>query len=247
MAMATLGKQIDIHTGGEDLQYTHHNAEIAQCEAATGKPFVKYWLHNAFVNIDNGAKISKSKGNALHLRHVLDHGFTGDDYRYWLLTAHYRSQVTFSWEALKAAKQALYRLKRHMFEDYKQRPSAPDKAYLEKFDQHLANDLDTPGAIAVLWDMVKDNNLSDSTKAGTLLAMDEVLDIGLSDNPSEGARSLGVVAKADIPEDIQSLIEQRETARLGRDYATADQVREQLSAKGYSVEDSEHGPKVTKV
>jgi len=247
MAMATLGKQIDIHTGGEDLQYTHHNAEIAQCEAATGKPFVKYWLHNAFVNIDNGTKISKSKGNAITMRHLADRGFSGDDYRYWLLTAHYRSQITFSWEALKAAKQALFRLKRHMFEDYKQKPSAPDATYLEQFDQCLANDLDTPGAIAVMWDMVKDKTLSDTTKAGTLLAMDEVLDIGLSDNPAEGARALGVIAKADIPDDIQNLIEQRETARLARDYATADMVREQLSAKGYTIEDSEHGPKVTKV
>ena len=246
MAMATLGKQIDIHTGGEDLQYTHHNAEVAQCEAATGKPFVKYWLHNAFVNIDNGAKISKSKGNAITLRHILDHGFSGDDYRYWLLTAHYRSQVTFSWEALKAAKQALFRLKRHMYEDYKHKPSAPDKTYLEKFDVRLADDLDTPGAIAVLWDMIKDKDLSNSTKAGTLLAMDEVLDIGLSDHPAEGARSLGVIAKADIPDDVQDLIELRETARLARDYAMADQYREKLTAKGYGIEDSEHGPKVTK-
>jgi cysteinyl-tRNA synthetase len=247
MAMATLGKQIDIHTGGEDLQYTHHNAEIAQCEAATGKPFVKYWLHNAFVNIDNGAKISKSKGNALNLRHILDHGFSGDDYRYWLLTAHYRSQITFSWEALKAAKQAVFRLKRHMFEEYKQKPSAPDIEYIEKFDQRLADDLDTPGAIAIMWDMVKDKNLSDTTKAGTLLAMDEVLDIGLSDNRADGARSLGVVAKDDVPDDIMALIDAREVARIGREWPEADVLREQITKKGYSVEDTEHGPKVTKL
>jgi len=247
MAMATLGKQIDLHTGGEDLQYTHHNAEIAQCEAATGKPFVKYWLHNAFVNIDGGNKISKSKGNAVNLRHLLDRGFTGEDYRYWLLTAHYRSQVTFSFDALKASKQALFRLKRHMFEDYKQKPSTPDKTYLERFDVCLANDLDTPGAIAVMWEMVKDTTLQDSTKAGTLLAMDEILDIGLSDEPSTGVRSLGVIAKSDIPNDIQELIEKRETARLARDYATADLLRTKLSDRGYAVEDSEHGPKVTKV
>jgi len=133
-----------------------------------------------------------------------------------------------------------------MYEDYKHKPSAPDKTYLEKFDVRLADDLDTPGAIAVLWDMVKDKDLSNSTKAGTLLAMDEVLDIGLSDHPAEGARSLGVIAKADIPDEVQDLIELRETARLARDYAMADQYREKLTAKGYSIEDSEHGPKVTK-
>jgi cysteinyl-tRNA synthetase len=247
MAMATLGKQIDLHTGGEDLQYTHHNAEVAQCEAATGKPFVKYWLHNAFVNIDNGAKISKSKGNALNLRHLLDHGFSGDDYRYWLLTAHYRSQVTFSWDALKAAKQALFRLKRHMYEDYKQKPSSPDKNYLEKFDERLADDLDTPGAIAVMWDMIKDKKLTDTAKAGTLLAMDEILDIGLSDKRTEGARALGVVAKDDIPDEVRDLIDAREVARIGREWPEADALRDRITEKGYSVEDSEHGPRVTKI
>lgn len=246
MAIATLGKQIDIHTGGEDLQYTHHNAEIAQCECATGKPFVKYWLHNAFINIDGGQKIAKSKGNAVNLRHILDRGFTGDDYRYWLLTAHYRSPATFSWEALEAAKAALYRLKRHMFEDYKQTAGIPDRTYLDRFDERLADDLDTPGAIAIMWEMVKDNQLADKTKAGTLLAMDEVLDIGLSEDKEAGLRSLGVVAADDIPADVQALIDAREVARIARDWPQADTLREQLSAKGYTVEDTAHGPKVTK-
>lgn len=246
MAMATLGKQIDIHTGGEDHIPVHHNAEIAQCEAATGKTFVKYWLHNAFITIEN-SRIGKSMGNAITVRHLTDRGFSGDEYRYWLLTAHYRSPANFTWEALKGSKQALFRLKRYMFEEYKQRPSLPDKTYLEKFDERLADDLDTPGAIAIMWDMIKDKNLSTQTKAGTLLAMDEVLDIGLSDDPTEGAKSLGVVAIDDIPEDIKDLIDTRETARIARDYAEADMIRQKLAAKGYTVEDSEHGPKVTKI
>jgi cysteinyl-tRNA synthetase len=246
MALATLGKSIDIHTGGEDLQYTHHNAEIAQCECATGKPFVKYWLHNAFVNIDGGQKISKSKGNAVNLRNILDRGFTGDDYRYWLLTAHYRSQVNFSWAALEAAKQALYRLKRHMFEDFKQKAATPNAAYLDRFDERIADDMDTPGAIAVMWEMIKDKDVPDRTKAGTLLAMDEVLDIGLSEDKVSGLRMLGVIASADIPEDIQALIDARETARMARDWPMADAIRQQIADKGYTLEDSEHGPKVTK-
>lgn len=246
MAMATLGKQIDIHTGGIDHIAVHHNAEIAQCEAVTGKQFSKYWLHNEFITIDK-TKVSKSLGNTITVRHLTDRGFSGDDYRYWLLTAHYRSQANFSWEALTGAKQALYRLKRHMFEEYKQKPSLPDKTYLEKFDERLAADLDTPGAIAVMWEMVKDKSLQNGTKAGTLLAMDEVLDIGLSDDPTEGARSLGVVAIGDIPESIKDLIDAREIARIARDYAEADRLRQQLTTKGYTVEDSEHGPKVTKI
>jgi len=247
MAMATLGKQIDIHTGGEDHVPIHHNAEIAQCEAATGKQFVKYWLHNAFITIEN-SRIGKSMGNAITVRHLADRGFSGDDYRYWLLTSHYRSPANFTWEALKGSKQALFRLKRHMYEEYKQTtPAVPDKSYLERFDVRLADDLDTPGAIGVLWEMVKDKTLSDATKASTLLAMDEVLDIGLSDEPAAGTRSLGVIARKDIPDDIQDLIDQRQTARLARDYATADLLRTKLQAQGYTVEDSDHGVKVTKV
>jgi len=245
MAMATLGKQIDIHTGGEDLQYTHHNAEVAQCEAVTGKTFCKYWIHNAFITIDN-TKISKSLNNNITMRHLADRGFSGDDYRYWLLTAHYRSAANFSWDALKAAKQALFRLKRHMYEEYQQKASAPDHNYLEKFDTKLAHDLDTPGAIAVMWDMVKDPKLNDKTKCGTLIAMDEILDIGLSENVYDGVRSLGVVATDELPEHIQQLIDTREAARIAQNWAEADALRAKLTLEGYTLEDSAHGPKVTK-
>lgn len=247
MAMVTLGKEIDVHTGGEDLQYTHHNAEIAQSEAATGKTFSKYWMHNAFINIDNNAKISKSKGNAVNLRQLLDRGFTGDDYRYWLLTSHYRSQINFTWEALKAAKQALYRLKRHMYEEFKQKSAVPSQDYLDVFDNHLANDLDTPAAIATMWDMLKDDSLSPQTKCGTLMSMDEVLDIGLSDPVDEGVRSLGVLSADEIPHEVQTLVDQREVARIAHNWLEADNLREQIKLLGYSVEDSSHGPKVTKI
>jgi cysteinyl-tRNA synthetase len=245
MAMDTLGKQIDIHTGGEDLSSTHHNAEIAQSEAATGKTFVKYWLHSAFITIDN-TKISKSLGNTLTLRHLVDRGFSGDDYRYWLLTAHYRSPVNFSWDALKAAKQALFRLKRHMYEDFKQKASVPDAAYLDIFDEKLANDFDTPSAIAIMWDMLKDNKLSNKTKCGTLMAMDEILDIGLSDNVNEGVRALGVIGVDELSKKIQELIDSREAARIARNWEEADILRETLKIKGYEIEDTANGPKVTK-
>ncbi len=245
MAMATLGKQIDIHTGGIDHINTHHNAEIAQSEGATGKTFVKYWMHNEFITIDS-TKVSKSLGNTITMRHLMDRGFTGDDYRYWLLTAHYRSPINFSWEALKSAKQALFRLKRYMYEDFKQEASAPDSSYLDKFDTLLADDLDTPGAIATMWDMIKDPNLDDKTKCGTLFSMDEVLDIGLSENLHEGVRSLGVVATDELPNDIQELIDQREAARVAQNWLEADKFRDALKLKGYSLEDTPHGPKVTK-
>jgi cysteinyl-tRNA synthetase len=203
-------------------------------------------MHNAFITIEN-TKVSKSLGNTITLRHLLDRGFSGDDYRYWLLTAHYRSPINFSWDALKASKQALYRLKRHVYEDFKQKTAAPDKSYLDKFDDCIANDLDTAGAIAVLWDMLKDNSLDDKTKCGTIMAMDDVLDIGLSDDIYEGVRSLGVLGTEDLPEAIQELINKREAARIAQNWIEADTLRDALKLKGYQLEDSAHGPKVTKV
>jgi cysteinyl-tRNA synthetase len=246
MAMATLGKQIDIHTGGEDLAPVHHNAEIAQCEAVTGKQFVKYWLHSAFITIENN-KIGKSLGNAITLRHLADRGFSGDDYRYWLLTAHYRSPANFTWEALKGSKQALFRLKRYMYEEYKRKVAVPSSEYLEQFHGHLANDFDTPAALAVLWEVVKDDSLSNETKAGTLVAMDEILQIGLSEPVDEGVRQLGVISQADIPAEVQALIDEREAARIAQNWTEADRLREAIKLKGYSVEDSATGPKVSKV
>lgn len=245
MAMETLGKQIDIHTGGIDHISTHHNAEICQSEAATGKQFVTYWLHNAFLTIDN-TKISKSLGNTITMRHLRDRGFSGDDYRYWLLTAHYRSPINFSWEALQAAKQALFRLKRYVYEEFKQKTALPHAEYLEKFDACLANDFDTPGAIAVLWDMLKDDTLDDKVKCGTLMSMDEVLDIGLSDDLFEGVRSLGVVAFDDLTADVQELIDEREVARIAQNWERADALRDAIKLKGYQLEDTPLGPKVTK-
>jgi cysteinyl-tRNA synthetase len=245
MAMDTLGKQIDIHTGGEDLASTHHNAEICQAEAITGKQFVKYWIHNAFITIDN-TKISKSLGNTITMRHLRDRGFSGDDYRYWLLTAHYRTPANFSWDALKAAKQALFRLKRYVYEEFKQKTAPPSADYLEKFDASLANDFDTPGAIAVLWDMLKDDSLDAKVKCGTLMSMDEILDIGLSDDIYEGVRSLGVVALTDLPSEIQQLIDEREVARIAYNWDRADALRDAIKLKGYTLEDTPLGPKITK-
>lgn len=245
MAITTLGKEIDLHTGGVDLAPIHHNAEIAQCECATGKTFVKYWLHSAFVSIE-GVKLAKSLGNAITLRHLNDRGFSGDDYRYWLLTAHYRSPISFSWEIMGSAKQALFRLKRFVFEDYQQKASQPDPATIEKFKAHLADDLDTPGALALAWEVTKRTDLTPDVRCATLNEMDKIFEIGLRDDLDSGRRSLGVVGIEELPADIQDLIDRREAARIARNWLEADTLRETLSFKGYTVEDTPHGPKVTK-
>ncbi len=245
MAMATLGKSIDIHTGGIDHIPVHHNAEIAQSESATGKPFVRYWMHNAFLTIDN-TKISKSLGNSINLRHLIDRGFSGEEYRYWLLTSHYRSPINFSWEALTSAKQALFRLRRFVYEEYRQQTGSPDATYVDKFRALIANDLDTPQAIALLWQITKDATLDNKTKCATIHVFDSILDLGLRAPLDEGARSLGVLTPEEVPLDVQELIKRREAARIARNWLEADTLREALNLKGYAVEDTPHGPKVTK-
>ncbi len=255
MSFATLGKQIDVHTGGEDLKYTHHNAEIAQAEACTNKsPYVKYWFHNAFITIDD-TKISKSIGNGITLHNLTDRGYPADAFRYWVLTSHYDSQANFSFEALNGAKQALFRIKRHIFEDYlparnikanKGAKGTIDKKYQNKFQKAINDDLDTPKAIAILWELIKDDSIKPENKIITLKDMDSVLGIGLNDKRDEVIRELGIISPEDIPEDIQTLIDEREIARLVRNWEEADRLREALNIKGYTVEDGPDGPKISK-
>lgn len=246
MALSTLGKQLDIHTGGEDNKYTHHNAEIAQSECATGKHFVNYWLHSAFMSIDN-TKISKSLGNGITLHNLLDRGFTGADFRYWLLTAHYRSNTNFTFEALEAAKKALFRLKRHLFEDYKNAKGAVHTTYQARFLTAINDDLDTPKAIALIWEIIKDESMRPGDKVATIKNFDTVLALGLTDNPDEIVRELGVIAPENVPDDIQALLEQREAARIIRNWDEADRLREAINLKGYTLEDTPQGPKVSRV
>lgn len=246
MSFATLGKQIDVHTGGEDLMYTHHNGEIAQAEAATGKrPYVGYWFHNAFITID-GTKISKSLGNTITLHNLEDRGYPGDAFRYWVLTSHYRSQTNFSFEALDAAKQALFRLKRYLVEEYKDAEGVVDEGYKTRFMKAIADDLDTPKAIALLWELVKDKDVATGVKAATFRDFDRVLGIGLSDERDAVVRELGIMREEELPPDIQELLDKRHIARTTRNWEEADHIREALNLKGYIVEDTPQGQRISK-
>lgn len=247
MAFASLGKQIDIHTGGEDLKYTHHNGEIAQAEAATSKtPYVRYWVHNAFVMI-NDTKISKSIGNTITLHNIVDRGYSPDAFRYWVLTSHYRSPANFSFEALDGAKQALFRIKRYIVEEWKHAQGGKTHPeYTERFRAAIADDLDTPKAIATMWELIKDASVSKEDKIATLKHFDTVLGIGLRDEPDDVVRELGIVRDDEIPAEIQELIEQRNLARVGRNWDEADRIREVLNLKGYVIEDTPQGQRVSK-
>ncbi len=245
MAFATLGRQIDIHTGGIDNIATHHNGEIAQCEAASGKQFSKYWMHSEHLQIDN-AKISKSEGGCTYLVDLREQGISGEDYRYWLLTSHYRTKVNVSTEALEASKQALHRLKRMVYEDWKDDKGKLNKEYFDKFITAVNNDLDTPKAIALMWDLVKDPSITNGEKKITIQEFDAILGVGLSLDPEDGLRTLGHVAQNDLPRKVQEMLEQREAARIARNWAESDRLRDAIALAGYTVEDSSEGPKLIK-
>ena len=245
MAFASLGKQIDIHTGGIDHIPTHHNGEIAQAEAATGKEFSQFWMHNAFITLEE-QRIGKSVGNAIGLRQVKQRGYSADAYRYWMLMGHYRSPMNFTFEALDGAKQALFRLKRHVFEEYKNAKGAVNEAYNQKFTAFINDDLDTPKAIALMWELIKDDTVAPGDKVATLKHFDTVLAIGLSDDPDDVVRELGVITPDEIPDEVQALLEERELARTAQNWDEADRLREAINLKGYTVEDSKDGPRLSK-
>jgi len=245
MAFATLGKQIDIHTGGVDNIATHHNGEIAQSESATGKRFSKYWMHSEHIQIDN-QKIAKSEGNGITLHDLIEKGYTGEEYRYWLLTSHYRSQVNFSYEALDASKQALLRLKNQLFVTWQHEKGKLNLHYQQLFIDAINDDLNTAKAIALIFDMLKDETLTSGDKKMTIIEFDAVLGIGLSDDPDDIRESLGFVATTDIPEAVHELVGAREAARTIQNWGEADRLREAIALAGFDVKDTPDGPKLSR-
>lgn len=246
MAMETLGPSIDIHTGGIDLQCTHHNAEIAQSEAATGKTFAKYWLHNEFITID-GQRIGKSVGNAITVPELQAQGYDPVAYRYWLLTAHYRSSANFTYSALDQAQQALRRLQRHFYEEYEATPDTPDATILRQFTTALNNDLDTPRALAIMWDLIRNGKQTPKTKAATLRQMDEVLGIGLQHDQATGLKLFGITDSKQIDPVIQAFVAEREAAREMKNWNEADRIRDAIRKHGYEIDDMSDGPRLRKL
>ncbi|HVU80112.1 MAG TPA: cysteine--tRNA ligase [Candidatus Paceibacterota bacterium] len=245
MIFKLLGRQIDIHTGGIEHIPIHHNNEIAQAEAATGKQYVKYWLHNAHITIEN-KKISKSLGNTVYLHSITDRGISARAFRYWYLTGHYRTQMNFTWEAIEGASQALTRLTRAFLEAGTSTAAQDPAVALFKRDvcAALANDLDTPRVIARTWELVKDQSISPAAKRSALLFVDKVLGLGLSD--TRPSASLTVVEETDLPEEVQSLTREREDARKEKDFKKADELRGKIEAAGYDIKDTPEGARLTK-
>ncbi len=247
MIFKLLGRQIDIHTGGIDHIPVHHNNEIAQAEAATQKQYVRYWMHGEFITIE-GKKISKSLGNTVYLRNIIERGFNPLAYRYLMLTAHYRTPLNFTWTALEAAQTALTRLQKQFFEDLP-RSGSPTPLFIDAFTAAIADDLDTPKALALMWEMLKDEKTTPSEKRGNLLFADRLLGLGLTDGVKRlnTMKSVSVLTTSDLPTDIQEKLHAREEARQSKNFTEADRLRDELKEAGYDIEDAKEGPSVRKI
>jgi cysteinyl-tRNA synthetase len=234
MSMANLGESIDIHTGGVDLIFPHHENEIAQSECATGKPFVKYWIHNEHLLVD-GAKMSKSLGNFYTLRDLTEKGISPLAFRYWLYTGHYRTKVNFTLEAVAGSATALARLYEAYLE-LGETTGVISTTHADLFKKYMDDDLNTAQAVALVWDLLKDISVSPADKKATLLNFDNVFGFGLE-----------TIKKDFVPEDIQALAKEREEARRSKDWAKSDVLRDKIKDLGYEVKDTEDGPEISKI
>ena len=252
MSKKYLGDEIDIHAGGEDLIFPHHENEIAQSEAANGKPFAHYWMHNAFLNIDN-RKMSKSAGNFFTVRDIISK-YDPQVLRFFMLSAHYRSPLNFSAELMEAAKNGLERIltavsnlnfllskaeDREMTEEEKKLLEEA-KVYTARFDEAMDDDFNTADAIAAIFELVKfinTNTNGESSKAYLSALHEQIRE--LSD-----VCGLIVDQKEEMLDaDIEKLIEERQAARKAKDFARADAIRNELLEKGIVLEDTREGVK----
>jgi cysteinyl-tRNA synthetase len=234
-AMSThcLGNHFDIHGGGMDLQFPHHENEIAQSEAATGEEFVNVWMHNGFVRI-NDEKMSKSLGNFFTVREILER-YQPEVVRYFMLTSHYRSPLNYSDQDLDAAKHALTRFYTAL-RGFDVSNTELDNEYNKRFHAAMKDDFNTPEAIAVLFDLVKEVNKTESTElAGQLRQLAGILGL-LQAAPEDYLHGNTIEA-----EEIEKQIAERNAARKNRDWATADRIRDQLKEQGISLEDGAQG------
>ncbi|MDS0526820.1 cysteine--tRNA ligase [Clostridium sp. SHJSY1] len=256
MAKKILGDTIDIHAGGMDLSFPHHENEIAQSEALTGKTFANYWMHSAYINVDN-RKMSKSLNNFFTARDVLKE-YDADVIRFFMLLAHYRIQINFSKDLLDSAKASIERLyntigilENLLEEVYIEKISDEEAKYLESLDKYrekyiekMDDDFNTADAITVLFELSKDINTNvsiDSSKELIIKALELIRELG---------KPLGILqntTKVSIEDEIEELIEQRQQARKDKNFALADKIRDDLKARGIVLEDTPQGVRWKKV
>ena len=249
MSKRYLGDEIDIHAGGEDLIFPHHENEIAQSEAANKKPFAKYWMHNAFLNIDN-KKMSKSLGNFFTVRDISEK-YDLQILRFFMLSAHYRSPLNFSEELMESAKNGLERIitavdnlsrTAKISEEEKEKLSKI-KEYADKFEAAMDDDFNTADAIAAIFEAVKFANIEITEKSSREFAKD-ILETILTETDILG---LTVERKEESNAEIDALIKERQEARKTKNFARADEIRDILKEKGIALEDTKDGVKWKKI
>ncbi|MAZ40986.1 cysteine--tRNA ligase [bacterium] len=249
MSKKYLGFPFDIHTGGIDHKPVHHTNEIAQNEALVGRETVNYWLHNGFMTIDE-ERMAKSLGNMFTVRDLEDRGTTPIAFRYFMLGAHYRSPINFTWQALKGAEQAytnlILEIRRltaqvhtgTVFDQIKNffitTPPKPD--WKKRFTLAINDDLNTPAALAVLWDTLKDKDLTPKEKLSLLITYDTIFGLNLKEE----------TRPVSVPSSIKELVKKREEFRNDGNWNGADHLRDEINEKGFIVEDGEKGPIVFK-
>ncbi|HCR81289.1 MAG: Cysteine-tRNA ligase [Candidatus Pacebacteria bacterium GW2011_GWA1_46_10] len=242
ISMEHLGDQLDIHTGGFDHIPVHHTNEIAQSEAITGrKPFVRFWVHHNFLLVD-GQKMSKSLNNFYTIDDLLKKEYDPMAFRLLLLSAHYRSEMNFTWENMEGAQVSWEKLVDRIqgFLETKGQAPEPTEAqlaavenYRHRFFGQIEHDLKTPEALAVMWDLVGGSNVTDEQKYHLLLEFDEVLGLGLA--------KIHEVEPVEVPTEIQQLLDQRQVAREKQDWQSADTLRQQIEKAGFQVIDEASG------
>lgn len=231
MSQKYLGKTFDVHVGGVDLMFPHHENEIAQSEAKTGKKFVNYFIHGEHLLVE-GQKMSKSLGNFYRLKDLEEKGFDPLSFRYLVMTAHYRDKLNFTWESLGAAQRALDNIRQEI--RAWEQPKIGCAEFEQRFFESVNSDLNTPQAIAVMWDLIK-SDYPTSSKARSILEMDKILGLKLEEY-------LG--RRLEIPAEVRELVEKREKARQSHDFEKADQIRKQVESLGFEIEDTASGSKI---
>lgn len=242
MSKKFLGPHFDIHCGGVDHIPIHHTNEIAQSEACNGEKYVNFWLHGEFLIEDSG-KMSKSKGEFLTLQSLIDKGYSPMHYRYYLLNTHYRKRLNFSYEGLDTARNGYEslanKIKQLLKEIGDDRFPAPSDSYKDKFLDVLNDDLNTTEGLAVMWELLKDNSLSPSEKLSTIYDLDKVFGLELE--------NISIDDNLDIPVEIIELADKRMAAKKNKDFALADQLRDEIKNKGYEVMDTKDGYELKKL
>lgn len=235
MSMKYLGEHFDIHTGGIEHIPVHHTNEIAQSECVTGQTYVNYWMHNNHLQ-DTTGKMSKSSGDFLTISTLIDKGYSPLLFRYFLMTAQYRKELSFSFENLDATATAYNKLTSWCASNVSTNGNVNEE-YKNKFEGAILNDLNTPQVLALIWDLIKDDLVSNEDKYVTILLFDEVLGLNLKEAKKE---------EVVIPDNVKELLEARAGARLSSDWQESDRLRDEILSLGYIVKDGKEGQEISK-